>query len=409
MLRKLTRYLSSRGGNVAIILAFSLPVVIGFCGLGSEVGYWYYKNRSLQTAADAAAYGGAIVLKGAGTSSQITTAATTGASANGWGGTNATIAVHSPPVSGTHVNALSVEVDLAETLPRYFSGIYSRSPIHLSARSVVTIAGAGGCVLGLSPTASQDINISGSANLNAANCDVVSDSNASNAINMSGSARLSADCIVAVGSAATTSGLTLSTCTTPTNHATTVADPYLNVPAPPQSGTCLSVVNRATVIPQGWYCHGLSTSWGPITFSGLYVVSGGGLNLQAGTTATGTGVTFWIAAGQTMAVSGSAVVNFSAPTTGTYAGIVFFGDRTATNGNNAFSGSSTSTITGAVYFPSQEITYSGGTSRGTNCTELIGYTITISGSAYFGHNCTGSGMPAINDVDGAAGSVRIVE
>ena len=409
-MNKILRFLRSRRGNVAVILAFSLPIVVGFCGLGSEAGYWYYKNRGLQAAADAAAYGGVIELKDGGTGSQITSAATTQATANGWGGTHSTIAVYDPPTSGTHENTDSVEVVLTENLPRYFSKIYSNSTVQITARSVATIAGSGACVLGLSPNSSQDITVSGSGNLTAKNCDVVSDSNTSNAIDMSGSSKLSADCILSVGSVLTTSGLTLNKCTTATVHATSVPDPYLNVPAPPESGTCLQVANRATTLGPGWYCKGLSTSWGPITFSsGTYVVSGGGLDFNAGTTATGSGVTFWVAAGQTLAISGSATVNFSAPTSGTYAGIVFFGDRTATNGNNNISGSTTSTIVGAIYFPSEEITYSGGTSSGSNCTQLIGYTITISGSAYFSHTCSGDGMAAMNDVDGQPGSTRIVE
>jgi hypothetical protein len=227
---------------------------------------------------------------------------------------------------------------------------------------------------------------------------------------MAGSAQMTADCAVTVGTANTTSGLTLTKCTSVTTHSTAVPDPYASVTQPTPSGTCLTVPNNASTLSPGWYCHGLSTSWGPITFqSGLYMVSGGGFNLNAGTTATGTGVTFFVVGGNQSAVTGSANVTFSAPTSGTYSGILYFGDRSATSGNNAFSGSSVSSMTGAIYYPTQPVTYSGGASNGTNCTQLVAGTITVSGSANFNHTCSGSGEAAVNLMDGQTGSMRVVE
>src|SRR5207253_3826727 len=133
-------------------------------------------------------------------------------------------------------------------LPRFFSGIYSSSPVTETARSVATAAGSGACVVALNATASQEINISGSGNLDANNCDVVADSSASNAINMSGSAQLTADCIVAVGSVSTTSGLHLQKCTTATTHASSVPDPYASVPPPSMSGNCITISGNPTTL-----------------------------------------------------------------------------------------------------------------------------------------------------------------
>jgi hypothetical protein len=400
-----------QSGNAAIIFAFTLPIIVGVCGFGGEVGYWYYKKQNLQSAADMAAYAGIVSLKGGGSLSTITSDATTSATTNGWSSTNGTISVNNPPTSGAHQDSYSVEVILSQNLPRFFTGIYSSSPVTETVRSVATAAGSGACVLGLNPTASQEINVSGSGNLSATNCDVVANSNASNAINMSGSAQLTADCIVAVGSVATTSGLHLQKCTTATTHASSVADPYAGVPTPSMSGTCITISGTPTTLYPGWYCHGLSTSWANIVFQpGLYVVSGGNLSLSAGTSnATGSGVTFWIQTGHTMAVSGSATVSFSAPTSGTYSGLVFFGDRTATSGNNAFSGGTGSTIVGAIYFPTQNLTYSGSAGSGTTCTQIVASTITISGSANFTHACTGDGLASIYTIDGQTGSMRTVE
>jgi len=396
-------------GNVSILFGITLPAVVGVCGLGADVGYWYYQERNLQSAADAAAYDGIIALKGGGSTTTITTEATNGATSNGWSSTGGTITVNSPPTSGNYQNAYSVQVTLTQNLPRFFSGLYSRSQVPASASSVATMAGGYSCVLALNATANQAIDLSGSTNLST-NCDVVADSNSSSAINMSGSAQATVPCAVTVGTADTTSGLTLTKCTSVTTHAPSVADPYASVSQPTGSGLCKTVPSNATDLYEGWYCSGLVTSWGPITFHpGTYVVTGGSLQFQAGTIASGTNVTFFVGAGYTLAVSGSATVVFSAPTTGTYAGILFFGDRTATSGNNSFSGSSLSSITGAVYFPTQTIVYSGSASSGAACTQLVGGIITISGSANFTHNCSGDGMNNIAVADGRTGSVRLAE
>ena len=393
------RHRGWNSGNVAVLFGITLPVIVGATGLGVDIGYWYYQARTLQSAADAAAYDGTVALMAGGTSTDITAAATKGAGDNGWSGTNGTITVNWPPSSGQHQDSNSVQVILTENLPHFFSAIYSNAPVPASAAAVATMSKPVACILALDPTANQAVTVSGSANLQAPNCNVISDSNASNAIDMSGSAQLTADCIISVGTANTTSGLTLDVCSSPTNNAAPTPDPFASVPQPSLSGTCLTVAGGATSLSPGWYCHGLSTSWGPITFQpGLYMVSGGGLSLSAGTNATGTGVTFFVAAGQTAAVSGDAVVNFSAPTSGTYAGLLFFGDRSATNGNNNFSGSSDSTLTGAIYFAANEVTFSGGASN-TNCTEIVADTITISGVADFNGSCGGHG----------SGGVRLVE
>src|ERR1700731_209891 len=91
-------------GNVAVLFGITLPIVVGACGLGADVGYWYYETRSLQSAADAAAYDGAVALQAGGSSSQITSAATSGATSNGWSSANGSISVNWPPNSGNYQN-----------------------------------------------------------------------------------------------------------------------------------------------------------------------------------------------------------------------------------------------------------------------------------------------------------------
>ena len=49
-------------------------------------------------------------------------------------------------------------------------------------------------------------------------------------------------------------------------------------------------------------------------------------------------------------------------------------------------------INGAIYLPSQNVTFNGGSSTGTSCMQLIANTITFSGNANFKHSCASAGV-----------------
>src|SRR3954452_11366803 len=85
-------------GNIAVIFALTLPIVVGGAGLGVETSYWYYSSLKLQAIADAAAYAGALEKIAGSDTTAITAAAATSASSNGLGG--GTIVVNTPPTSG---------------------------------------------------------------------------------------------------------------------------------------------------------------------------------------------------------------------------------------------------------------------------------------------------------------------
>jgi hypothetical protein len=160
----------------------------------------------------------------------------------------------------------------------------------------------------------------------------------------------------------------------------------------------------------GYYCSGIhitgsqSATFGP----GVYYVSGGDFKIDG--SATGAGVTFFIAAGNATSVNGSGAVTLTAPTSGTYSGIVFFGDRAGSSSStNTINGGSNNTITGAVYYPTQSLTFAGGSASGSDCTQLVADTIKITGNSYFKSACTGDGMAEIVVHSRSAGTVQVVE
>src|SRR5690348_4408109 len=152
----LSRYCRSSRANIAIISALSMPCLVGFCGLGTDVGYWYYRQRVLQGAADVTAFDGALALSAGASTSSITSGASGDASSNGWQSSNGSITVNTPPKSGNYQNANSVEVILTENEPRYFTNFFSNSTVKVSVRAVANYKLPGkACMLALDKSAKQ--------------------------------------------------------------------------------------------------------------------------------------------------------------------------------------------------------------------------------------------------------------
>lgn len=400
----------SQSGNIAIMAGLSMTALVGFCGLGVDSASWLYGARQLHAAADIASYDAAVALNAGGSGSTLTTAATTGATTNGWNSANGTITVNSPPASGTHQNNKSVEVILTENMPRYFTGLFSSSTVTIQARSVSTTQGEhDACVIALG-SSGTDISMSGGANVSSPNCDIVANSSSSSGISMSGGSHVTTPCLVSVGGISVTggSGYTLNNCTSLTTNAPVATDPYASVAEPTASGPCLSYTNQSS-ISYGHYCSGISVGGGKsLTLqSGTYYLDGN-FSISGGATVTGSGVTIYLSSGHHLSINGGGTATLSAPTSGTYSGIVFFGDRTG-SGSNSFSGGANTTITGAIYFPTQSMSYSGGATDNSTCTQLIASTVSFSGGVNFGAACTGDGVSTINVQDGGQGSINIAE
>jgi len=57
-------------------------------------------------------------------------------------------------------------------------------------------------------------------------------------------------------------------------------------------------------------------------------------------------------------------------------------------------------VTGALYFPKNDVNFAGGSSTGSNCTQLIANTITLSGGSQFNSTCTSAGTKTIAYTNG---------
>ena len=94
----------------------------------------------------------------------------------------------------------------------------------------------------------------------------------------------------------------------------------------------------------------------------------------------------------TASINGNATIDLKPPKSGGTAGIVIFGDRNMPTGTSfSFNGGATQYLGGAIYLPKGAVSFSGGASTSTGCTQLIGNTVTFTGNSKFALNCNSYG------------------
>jgi Flp pilus assembly protein TadG len=436
------RLAEDRDGGVAVLTALALTTVLGFAGLGTEATLWYVAKRNMQGATDAAAFTAAMA-ENAGQNSAAFTAAARAITAQ-YGYTNdvdnVVVTVNNPPTSGNYTtNASAIEVIVSQPQTMLFSGLFLSHAPTIVARAVALAnpsssgsSGGDGCVLALDKGNVTDVTNSGGATLALDDCSIYVNSSSSSALTMSGGAVIDAKSAYITGNYTTSGGAQLNTTAGTHTGVNPIADPYASVNVPSYSGcdkttsvtaSSMQTVNLAPSSPGGTYviCGGITAS-GQSTVNlapGVYILNGGSLNVSGGSTLNGTGgVTIILTSNTgtsygTVSLSGGDTINVTAPTTGATAGIAFYQDRGApSTQSDSFSGGANQNITGAIYFPSQKVTYSGGTSTNPSpCTQLIAYTASFSGNSTLNANCSGTGVKTFgNGSGGSTGQVvQLVE
>ena len=149
----------------------------------------------------------------------------------------------------------------------------------------------------------------------------------------------------------------------------------------------------------------------PDNFGPIYI-NGGDANIQGDFSCTGCAI---VLTNQDSAstdigelkVNASSKINMSAPTSGEFAGIAIYQDRRAQDSpsaQNKVNGNSDSTITGALYFPSQELDYNGTGNTTASCTMFVARRIKFSGNSSTSNkfkslkDCALAGLPSASGV-----------
>jgi len=280
----------------------------------------------------------------------------------------------------------------------------------VSARAVGALGSSQNCIYALAGSGTT-ISMSNNAKLTATGCGVVDDSSSSSAISVVGSASLTAASVGVVGGAVTNNNGSIS----PAAISGTVpsSDPLAYLSPPPYTasscgsdplthygngGSSYSVGPGSTYsTTQGGntVCYTsltLGVNADTVTVNpGIYVITGA-LTFASGATLGGTGVTFYLVGSGSVNIGNNASLTFTAPTTGTYDGILFFQDRADTNAASIQGGASSS-LTGILYFPAAALSIGNGSSS-TITSPLIASTITLVGGSTLQDNDYASVNPS---------------
>ena len=255
------RIREDENGQMLVMTALSLLLLIGFLALAIDVGVLFRAQRNMQIAADAGAIAAALNYAYS-TSPNPTSAADSAAAANGV--TNANyVTVNNPAVNGYHTGAGFIEVIVSEPNPTYFMSLFGINPVNVAARAVAGTIPNPSCIYVLDPTDSSTLQLQGSYQVNTPNCGVLVDSSSSSAICITGSSSagyFNAPYIRvfgAQGSAGNCKGSI--TGTTIQNGVSPIQDPFANMTEPPLTAcnsantVTAATVTSATTIPASSY------------------------------------------------------------------------------------------------------------------------------------------------------------
>ncbi len=401
----------TRTGQALILVTMALIPLFGLLGLVVDLGWMEFTKKSAQTAADAAAMSALLQFQSTTYSTTFTCGAggvicqsptscggiATGylhsgcayAQLNGFSSSgNQFVSLESgvgvpPTASGVQSSAYWVTARVNQTVPQLFSAVLGNSSGSVAARATAALNPAKDCIYVMDPTGSGALSMSGTPSLVSA-CGVYINSNAADALHGNGTPTLSASEIDIVGNYSF--GGTLNP-NPPSTGVSQQSDPLRNLPAPSVPAGCdftnFSVGGGSgpTVnLSPGVYCGGISVGKWTANFTpGLYILKGGGLSTQnANSHITGTGVTIYNTYDATHPyapynIVANSTATLTAPTTGTYAGVLIMEDRSipANTYTDVFGGGASAAYTGIIYGPKSTMWFHGNAA-------LTAYTIIVS-------------------------------
>lgn len=375
------KLLKDESGNVIVLAALSMTMVLSFLAFAVDVGDIFFTQRKLQTLADAAAMAGALEASACASGSPncaVVQSAATAALTEGSPSVSSTLFTQCATASGTGVlltvnngpcalgasdpnngNASYVEAVVSEQQSTFFARIFGVNTVTVSARAEAGKATASPCLI-VTGTTGQTVTFNSGGNVSDAvgsTCGIwVNSSSAGNCLGGTPAVMEDSGATVDVGSydihgnVCDNGG---SYTPTPTTGSSTVPDPFAaevtagTLVVPTTTGMTSytpSPISSNTTLSPGYYPSGFTGNSGTYTItmnSGLYYF-GGPIVLGGTATLTGSGVTIYLGTGGSLTMNTATTVNLSAPSSGNQAGMLIWQSATNSNAMILDSGSSAS-------------------------------------------------------------------
>ena len=406
--RSIGRLLRDRTGNVLMMAAASMPILIGAAGLATDTVQWTLWKRQVQRQADSAALAGAYAVAQGFNASD---SATSDISRLSLITLSQTPTIENAPTSGSYAgNSKAVRVVLQTSAELPFSKILGvRAPVIYGEATAAVVGSGDYCVVTLEKSSAVGITLQGNASVNLG-CGMATNSRASNAVTAGGSSTVTATPVAAVGGLSSSSNYVSPTTLLP--YSIPVQDPYASLPTPSASDLtgCKNYPNDkpgdTTSIIAG--CYKSFKVQGTLNMApGTYYLDSATFDIGSQAVINGTGVTIILTSSNassnpssisTVSINGSATLNLTAPTdtTNPYHGVLFYQDRRALDsGTNTINGNASSVLQGAFYFPGQAMSFSGTSGMTTTCVKMVSKRVTFIGNSNIVNQCDNKGVDKI--------------
>lgn len=378
---------SRQRGVLALWAVVLLPVVILMLALVIESAYLFASRRAQQLATDYAARAAALQ-KLRGDSAGIGAAARQSAAANGFAvDGDTTVLVESPPLAGSWAgDERAVKVQINDQPPRLFPALFVGAATAVGTRATALLRRPV-CLLALAASGNSTLSIDANANVPGPYCAAQVNSSGVTALRANNNAVVSLQSIRVRGGVSISGSATVSP--TPVTGAATIADPLLAISEPAFTACDFTnyVANGTVTLQPGTYCNGIRLNANArVTLgSGNYVIYGGGLDARNNSRLTGSAVTIFVVLNGSLAINSTAILNLTAPTNGTYAGIVIFESRSVPLGvaSHSIPIAATGRVEGVVYTPRSALQVTGVGSQPANgsaqALALIANTLRLTG------------------------------
>ncbi len=351
LLKWLRKFRLDEAGNIAVIFAVALPVVVGSTTAAIDVTSYNMKKSQLQAAADAAAIAGARELAVAGSTKTSIEAAAKAFAVQELGGDEAyEISVTSSKDDN------KVSVNITEDWSPIVGKSLGDALTPVQSDATAGLAGATNlCVLALDAGGSGAVKLGTRAKMLGPSCAVYADSIASDGVIVDNSASIAADLVCSAGGVKYSPG---SITPEPTTDCKAIADPLASRPNPEFAGctfTDMRVGVGIVTLQPGVYCGGLEII-GPavVTFSaGEYIIKDGPFKISGLAFARGKNIGFFLTGDNSVIdFTGGALVEFAGREAGDMAGLLFFEDRNDRAGRqHRINTLITKELTGTIYLP----------------------------------------------------------
>lgn len=390
-LSRLKDLISSERGNVLVVAAAVMPLLLASAAFAVDTIQLTVWKRQLQRAADSGAIAGAYAMA---QRVDIHAAVEEDLAANSFPPLTEHETVTPGPRLGER-RAVRVQLKAAQRLP--FMSIFTNRAANLTADATAAITEGGTyCMIALDDDAKKPgIVVAGNSVVNL-KCGMKTNARGSNTIDGNGSkTQIIAEPVASVGGLDEGNfppGTTLQPNTQPQRDPLAWL-PNPTVPAGCNPGTLTVASGQELELSDTEICYQSYNIQGILKLTGSNVVmtaNGGDISVQG--TLIGGSVTVVMtsatgAAGDVKVTSADAKLDLTAPTSGLYDGLLFYRDRRAGYADIKITGNSELNLSGALYFPTADLSVSGNSDSEFKCLQMVGKKLSFHGGSASDNDC----------------------